>query len=163
MGKCCVAGCGDVDVDYRTQTMKVKGYVLKQGDVITLDGGTGEVIMGEVKTLEPSLDANFERIMKIADTKRRLKVRTNADTPKDAETARRFGAEGIGLCRTEHMFFGADSIDSVREMIIADNREDREGTNAPNDGPPNGRHLDSMGSQTRAEVRSNESDGDQES
>jgi pyruvate,orthophosphate dikinase len=126
MGKCCVAGCGDIEVDYRLETMKVKGYVLKRGDVITLDGSTGEVFLGEVKTIEPKLEGTFERIMQIADRVRRLKVRTNADTPKDAETARRFGAEGIGLCRTEHMFFGADRIDSVREMIIADNKSDRE-------------------------------------
>ncbi|KYG62735.1 pyruvate, phosphate dikinase [Bdellovibrio bacteriovorus] len=126
MGKCCVAGCGEVEVDYRTETMKVKGYVLKKGDVITLDGSTGEVYLGEVKTIEPKLDGNFERIMKIADQVRKLKVRTNADTPKDAQTARNFGAEGIGLCRTEHMFFGADRIDAVREMIIADNKSDRE-------------------------------------
>jgi pyruvate,orthophosphate dikinase len=126
MGKCCVAGCGDIEVDYRNETMKVKGYVLKKGDVITLDGSTGEVYMGEVKTVEPKLDGSFERIMEIADRIRKLKVRTNADTPKDAQTARKFGAEGIGLCRTEHMFFGADRIDSVREMIIADNRMDRE-------------------------------------
>ncbi len=126
MGKCCVAGCGDVEVDYRTETMKVKGYVLKRGDVITLDGSTGEVYLGEVKTIEPKLDGNFERIMQVADRIRRLKVRTNADTPKDAEMARKFGAEGIGLCRTEHMFFGADRIDAVREMIIADNKAERE-------------------------------------
>jgi pyruvate,orthophosphate dikinase len=126
MGKCCVAGCGDIEVDYRNETMKVKGYVLKKGDVITLDGSTGEVYMGEVKTVEPVLDGSFERIMEIADRIRKLRVRTNADTPKDAQTARKFGAEGIGLCRTEHMFFGADRIDSVREMIIADNRMDRE-------------------------------------
>jgi pyruvate,orthophosphate dikinase len=126
MGKCCVAGCGEIEVDYRNETMKVKGYVLKKGDVITLDGSTGEVYMGEVKTVEPKLDGSFERIMEIADRIRKLKVRTNADTPKDAQTARKFGAEGIGLCRTEHMFFGADRIDSVREMIIADNRMDRE-------------------------------------
>lgn len=126
MGKCCVAGCGDIDVDYRNETMKVKGYVLKKGDIITLDGGTGEVFMGEVKTMEPKLDKTFERIMKIADQIRKLGVRTNADTPKDAEVARNFGAEGIGLCRTEHMFFGADRIDAVREMIISDNKTERE-------------------------------------
>jgi pyruvate,orthophosphate dikinase len=126
MGKCCVAGCGEVEVDYNQQTMKVKGYVLKKGDVITLDGGTGEVFLGEVKTIEPKLDADFERIMKIADKFRRLKVRTNADTPKDALTARGFGAEGIGLCRTEHMFFGADRIDAVREMILAESKQERE-------------------------------------
>ncbi len=126
MGKCCVAGCGEIEVDYNQQTMKVKGYVLKKGDVITLDGSTGEVFMGEVKTIEPTLDADFERVMKIADKARKLGVRTNADTPKDAQTARDFGAEGIGLCRTEHMFFGADRIDAVREMILADNKEDRQ-------------------------------------
>jgi pyruvate,orthophosphate dikinase len=126
MGKCCVAGCGDVSVDYATKTLKVKGYVLKEGDVITLDGGTGEIYLGEVKTIEPQLSGTFDRIMKIADGVRRLGVRTNADTPKDALTARNFGAEGIGLCRTEHMFFGADRIDAVREMIIADNTLDRE-------------------------------------
>jgi len=126
MGKCCVAGCGEVEVDYNSETMKVKGYVLKKGDIITLDGGTGEVFLGEVKTIEPKLDADFERIMKIADKTRRLKVRTNADTPKDAQTARTFGAEGIGLCRTEHMFFGADRIDAVREMILAESKAERE-------------------------------------
>lgn len=126
MGKCCVAGCSGIDVDYNTKTMKVKGYVLKEGDVITLDGGTGDVFLGEVQTIEPELSGTFDRIMKIADDRRTLKVRTNADTPKDARTARQFGAEGIGLCRTEHMFFGADRIDAVREMIIADGRDERE-------------------------------------
>lgn len=125
MGKCCVAGCGEVDVDYRTETLKAKGYVLKKGDIITLDGSTGEVFLGEIKTVEPKLDQYFEEIMKIADRTRHLKIRTNADTPKDADTARGFGAEGIGLCRTEHMFFGADRIDSVREMILAESREER--------------------------------------
>jgi pyruvate,orthophosphate dikinase len=126
MGKCCVAGCGEIDIDPRNETMKVKGYVLKKGDVITLDGSTGEVFLGEVKTLAPTLDASFEAVMKMADKYRRLKVRTNADTPKDATTARNFGAEGIGLCRTEHMFFGADRIDAVREMILAENKVERE-------------------------------------
>lgn len=125
MGKCCVAGCGEIDVDYRKKEMRVKGYVLKEGDQITLDGSTGEVFLGEVKTVEPSLDQYFERLMKLADAKRKLGVRTNADTPHDAEVARRFGAEGIGLCRTEHMFFGADRIDVMREMILAEAREER--------------------------------------
>jgi len=125
MGKCCVAGCGDMDVDYRKKELRVKGYVLKEGDKITLDGGTGEVFLGEVKTVEPSLDDYFQRIMKLADTKRKLGVRTNADTPHDAQVARKFGAEGIGLCRTEHMFFGADRIDVMRQMIIAETREER--------------------------------------
>ncbi|AHI05300.1 pyruvate phosphate dikinase [Bdellovibrio bacteriovorus W] len=126
MGKCCVAGCGEAEVDYRNETLKVRGYVLKKGDVITLDGSTGEVFLGEVQTIEPQLDGNFARIMKVADGIRRLGVRTNADTPKDAALAVNFGAEGIGLCRTEHMFFGPDRIDAVREMIIADNKSERE-------------------------------------
>ena len=126
MGKCCVAGCGDVTVDYNKQEMRVAGYVLKKGDVITLDGSTGAVYLGEVKTVEPQLDAVFERIMKLSDQYRTMKVRANADTPKDAVTARQFGAEGIGLCRTEHMFFGADRIDAMREMIVAESKADRE-------------------------------------
>ena len=125
MGKCCVAGCGEIDIDMHKQTMHAKGYILKKGDVITLEGSTGEVFLGEVKTIEPKLDENFERLMKIADKVRTLGVRANADTPKDAQTARDFGAEGIGLCRTEHMFFGADRIDTVREMIIAETKTDR--------------------------------------
>ncbi|MCM2354897.1 MAG: pyruvate, phosphate dikinase [Pseudobdellovibrio sp.] len=126
MGKCCVAGCSEVEVDYTNEQMRAKGYNLKKGDVITLDGSTGEIYLGEVKTIEPKLDGAFDRLMKMADGVRRLKVRTNADTPKDAQTARNFGAEGIGLCRTEHMFFGADRIDAVREMIIAETKSERE-------------------------------------
>ncbi len=126
MGKCCVAGCGEIFVDEKLKTLKAKGYVLKEGDVITLDGSTGEVFLGEVKTLPPELSDSFDRIMALADRKRKLKIRTNADTPKDAQQARKFGAEGIGLCRTEHMFFGADRIDAVREMIVADSTSDRE-------------------------------------
>lgn len=126
MGKCCVAGCADIDVNYTSETMKVKGYVIKKGDIITLDGATGEIYLGEVKTVEPKLDGTFTRLMGMADRVRRLKVRANADTPKDAQTARDFGAEGIGLCRTEHMFFGADRIDAVREMIVADTKNERE-------------------------------------
>lgn len=125
MGKCCVAGCGEIDVDYRKAEMRVKGYVLKEGDQITLDGSSGEVYLGEVKTIEPVLDDYFQRLMKLADQKRKLGVRANADTPHDAEVARRFGAEGIGLCRTEHMFFGADRIDVMRQMIMAETREER--------------------------------------
>jgi pyruvate,orthophosphate dikinase len=126
MGKCCVAGCSEVEVDYTNEQMRAKGYNLKKGDVITLDGSTGEIYLGEVKTIEPKLDGAFDRLMKMADGVRRLKVRANADTPKDAQTARNFGAEGIGLCRTEHMFFGADRIDAVREMIIAETKSERE-------------------------------------
>jgi pyruvate,orthophosphate dikinase len=126
MGKCCVAGAGEIYVDYGKEEMRVKGYVLKKGEVITLDGSTGEVFLGEVKTVEPTLDDHFERIMKLADKYRRLGVRTNADTPADAKTARRFGAQGIGLCRTEHMFFGPDRIDVVREMILAEDTPARD-------------------------------------
>lgn len=125
MGKCCVAGCGDIDVDYRKNEMRVKGYVIKQGDKITLDGSTGEVFLGEVKTIDPILDQYFERIMKLSDKYRQLGVRANADTPHDAKVARGFGGEGIGLCRTEHMFFGPDRIDVVRQMIMAEGREER--------------------------------------
>lgn len=125
MGKCCVAGAGEADVDYIKRELRIKGYVLKEGETITLDGSTGEVFLGEVKMLPPTLDKYFERIMKMADDYRGLGVRANADTPTDAATARRFGAEGIGLCRTEHMFFGADRIDVVREMILADDRQER--------------------------------------
>ena len=126
MGKCCVAGAGEVQIDYNRQELRVNGYVIKKGDVITLDGGTGNVFLGEIKTVEPQLDAVFERVMKLADKYRTMKVRANADTPKDATTARGFGAEGIGLCRTEHMFFGADRITGMREMIVAETKADRE-------------------------------------
>ncbi len=125
MGKCCVAGCGDVQVDYRLKEFRAQGYVVREGDIVTLDGGTGEVYLGEVKTIQPQLGPSFTRLMVIADQHRKLKVRTNADTPKDAATAREFGAEGIGLCRTEHMFFGADRIDWIRRMIVAETLEDR--------------------------------------
>lgn len=125
MGKCCVAGCGDITINYAQKTMKVDGYVLNEGDTITLDGSTGEVFLGIVKTIEPEMDDNFKKIMIFADKFRTLNVRANADTPKDATVARAFGAEGIGLCRTEHMFFGADRIDVVREMILANSRESR--------------------------------------
>jgi pyruvate, orthophosphate dikinase len=125
MGKCCVAGAGEMDIDYKAKTLRVNDYVLKEGDYITLDGSTGEVFLGEVKTVAPSLDENFNYIMSLADKFRTLGVRANADTPLDAIQARKFGAEGVGLCRTEHMFFNADRIDVVREMILADEREER--------------------------------------
>ena len=125
MGKCCVAGAGDAEVNYSKKELRIKSYVLKEGDMITLDGSTGEVFLGEVKTIEPSLTGSFAYIMNLSDKYRTLKVRTNADTPKDSEVARKFGAEGIGLCRTEHMFFGAERIDVMREMIMAEHREER--------------------------------------
>lgn len=125
MGKCCVAGCGDIQVDYRQEQFHVNGYVVKKGDWITLDGSTGEVFLGEVKTIDPVLDDDFNKIMALADKYRQLKIRTNADNGKDASVARQFGAEGIGLCRTEHMFFGSDRIDCMREMIMAESLEER--------------------------------------
>ena len=126
MGKCCVAGCGDIAVNYRDQQFVAKnGTVVKKGDVITLDGSTGEVILGQVPTVQPELTGDFGQLMTFVDKYRRLKVRTNADTPHDAKVARQFGAEGIGLCRTEHMFFEADRIMAVREMILSDDLDGR--------------------------------------
>jgi len=118
MGKCCVAGCGSLNVDYKKQVFSVNGKIVKRGDYISLDGSSGEVMLGQVATVEPSLSGDFATLMEWADEVRKLKVRTNADTPTDAKKAREFGAEGIGLCRTEHMFFGENRIDSVRQMIL---------------------------------------------
>ena len=125
MGRPCVSGAGDVRIDYKANTMTVGGKVLKGGDIITIDGGTGEVMNGAVPTLEANLSGDFAELMTWADSARRLKVRTNAETPHDAETARRFGAEGIGLCRTEHMFFDPSRIMAVREMIVAESEQGR--------------------------------------
>lgn len=119
MGKCCVAGCGSLHVDYTSQTFKVDGKVIKRGEYISIDGSTGEVMLGMVPTVEPGLSGDFAALMEWADEFRKLKVRTNADTPADAKKARELGAEGIGLCRTEHMFFGENRIDSVRQMILS--------------------------------------------
>ncbi|MCW0181615.1 MAG: pyruvate, phosphate dikinase [Zavarzinia sp.] len=126
MGRPCVSGAGALKIDAAAQTMTVMGKVLKRGDVITIDGATGEVMLGEVPTVQPELSGDFSILMGWADSVRRLKVRTNAETPLDAETARRFGAEGIGLCRTEHMFFEADRILAVREMILSSDIKGRE-------------------------------------
>ncbi|GAM08893.1 pyruvate, phosphate dikinase [Geobacter sp. OR-1] len=127
MGKCCVAGCGDLKVDYSSQSFTARhGVVIKKGDLITLDGSTGEVIQGAVATVPPQLTGDFATLMSWVDKHRRLKVRTNADTPNDSRVAREFGAEGIGLCRTEHMFFEADRIMAVREMILAEDLEGRQ-------------------------------------
>jgi len=125
MGKCCVAGCGDVNIVPEQKKFMAKGKVIHEGDYISLDGSTGEVIMGEVGTTSPELSDNFEILMKWADDVSKLKVHANADTPQDATVARKFGAVGIGLCRTEHMFFEADRIDFVRGMILAENPEER--------------------------------------
>ncbi len=125
MGKPCVSGAGSISVDAKARTMTSGGIVLKQGDVITVDGSTGQVLRGRVAMLEPELSGDFSTLMVWADGIRRMKVRANADTPADAEAARRFGAEGIGLCRTEHMFFDGARIVAVREMILADDEAGR--------------------------------------
>ena len=125
MGTPCVSGAGTISVDYKAGTMTAGGEVLKAGDWITIDGSTGEVLKGRVPMVQPELSGDFATLMEWADSVRRMKVRTNADTPHDAKTAREFGAEGIGLCRTEHMFFEADRIMAVRQMILAETEEER--------------------------------------
>ena len=125
MGKPCVSGAGMVKVDYAMEMLTSKGRVFRKGDIITLDGAKGQVLAGNVQMEQPELSGAFGTLMQWADEIRRMKVRTNADTPKEAKAARSFGAEGIGLCRTEHMFFEGDRIRPVREMIIADSEEER--------------------------------------
>src|ERR1700735_1257216 len=125
MGKPCVAGAGSLRVDYQAQTMSGGGVTLKKGDVVTIDGATGQVLAGKVAMREPELSGEFGALMQWADAARKLKVRANADTPADARSALRFGAEGIGLCRTEHMFFDEDRIRAVREMILAEEEKTR--------------------------------------
>jgi pyruvate,orthophosphate dikinase len=119
MGKCCVSGAGSIKVDYKARTLSMNGKAYKEGDFISLNGTTGEVYDGMIKTVDPELSGDFGKLMKLADKKAKLYVRTNADTPNDAQVARDFGAQGIGLCRTEHMFFGDDKIIAMREMILA--------------------------------------------
>jgi pyruvate, orthophosphate dikinase len=125
MGKCCVAGCESIHVDEKGKKFSIGQTVVREGDLISLNGSTGEVILGEAKLVEPKVSGEFAVFMGWADGLRRMGVRTNADTPKDAKVARDFGAEGIGLCRTEHMFFEADRIKAVRQMILADDVEGR--------------------------------------
>ncbi|MCX8083840.1 MAG: pyruvate, phosphate dikinase [Calditerrivibrio sp.] len=125
MGKCCIVGCGAIHIDEHEKVFTVGPHTVKEGDYITINGSTGEVILGKVSLVEPELSGEFAEILSWADEFRKLGVRTNADTPHDSKVAREFGAEGIGLCRTEHMFFEGDRIDAVREMILAHTEEDR--------------------------------------
>ena len=125
MGKCCVSGAGALNIDYKARTVEVDGIVLKEGDFISLNGSTGEVYKGQVETKAAELSGDFAELMQLADKYAKLKVRTNADTPHDATVARNFGAVGIGLCRTEHMFFEGEKIKAMREMILSEDAEGR--------------------------------------
>ncbi|GDX35142.1 pyruvate, phosphate dikinase [Candidatus Pelagibacterales bacterium] len=125
MGRACVSGAGNIKIDYANKLFKVENIEVKEGDVITIDGSTGEVMLGEVKTINPDISGDFSEIMRWADEVRTLKIRANAETPLDSRTARGFGAEGIGLCRTEHMFFDEERILYVRQMILSKTKEDR--------------------------------------
>jgi pyruvate,orthophosphate dikinase len=125
MGKCCVSGAGSLKIDYTQKTMEADGIVLREGDYISLNGSTGDVYLGQIPTQEAELDADFAELMTLADKYSSMKVRTNADTPHDAAVARKFGAVGIGLCRTEHMFFEGMKIKAMREMILAENEAGR--------------------------------------
>jgi pyruvate,orthophosphate dikinase len=125
MGRPCVAGAGGISVDYGARALSAGGRTIRGGETVTIDGATGEVFVGAVATVEPTMSGDFATLMKWADELRRMKVRTNAETPLDAETARKFGAEGIGLCRTEHMFFAPERIGAVRQMIMANDEQGR--------------------------------------
>ncbi len=125
MGRPCVSGSSEIEIDYENNLFKANGLEIKEGDIITIDGSTGRIILGEVKTVKPEISGDFSKLMSWADSFRKLKVRSNSETPLDSKIARDFGAEGIGLCRTEHMFFDGERILSVREMILSKSREDR--------------------------------------
>ena len=125
MGRPCVSGSSEIDINYEQKTFKTSSIEIKEGQIITIDGSTGRIILGEVPTVKPEFSGDFSKLMSWADSVRKLKVRTNSETPNDTKTARDFGAEGIGLCRTEHMFFDEDRILSVREMILSKTQEDR--------------------------------------
>ena len=125
MGKCCVSGAGELEIDYKARTIKVNGYTIKEGDWISLNGSTGEVYLGQVATQAANLDGDFGKLMELAGKYSKMNVRANADTPRDAEQAFAFGAQGIGLCRTEHMFFEGDRIKAIREMILSDDEAGR--------------------------------------
>ncbi len=125
MGRPCVSGSSEIEIDYENKLFKTKNKVIKEGEIITIDGSTGRIIIGEVKTVQPDISGDFSKIMSWSDDFRKLKIRTNSETPLDSKTAREFGADGIGLCRTEHMFFDEERILSVREMILSKTIEDR--------------------------------------
>ncbi|MDD2279550.1 MAG: PEP-utilizing enzyme, partial [Bacteroidales bacterium] len=125
MGKCCVSGAGSIIIDYRARTMTIDKKVYKEGDWISLNGSTGQVLDGKVSTMSATLSGDFAKLMELADKHTRMKVRTNADSPRDSKVAREFGAQGIGLCRTEHMFFEGDRIKAMREMILANDETGR--------------------------------------
>ena len=126
MGRPCVSGSSEIDIDYKNKLFKTKNYEIKEGDVITIDGSTGRIILGKVKTIKPEISNDFSKVLNWADSLRKLKIRTNSETPLDSKIAREFGAEGIGLCRTEHMFFEEERILSVRQMILSKSKEDRD-------------------------------------
>ena len=125
MGRPCVSGSSEIEIDYENKLFKTKEKEIKEGDTITIDGSTGRIIFGKIKTVKPEISGDFSKLMKWADNFRKLKIRTNSETPADSKTAREFGAEGIGLCRTEHMFFDEERILSVREMILSRSKEER--------------------------------------
>ena len=126
MGTCCVSGCGDITINEEAKSFTLGGHTIKEGDYISLDGSTGKIYLGDIKTVDATVSGNFGRIMAWADEFRRLKIRTNADNPRDTKKAIELGAEGIGLCRTEHMFFEADRIPKIRKMILSETVEERE-------------------------------------
>ncbi len=126
MGRPCVSGSSEINIDYEKKLFKTSKHEIKEGDTITIDGSTGRIIIGKVKTVKPEISGDFSKFMTWADTFRKLKIRSNSETPLDSKTARQFGAEGIGLCRTEHMFFDEERISSVREMILSKSKEDRD-------------------------------------
>lgn len=125
MGRPCVSGSSEIDINYENKSFKTSSIEIKEGDIITIDGSTGRIIEGSVATVKPEISGDFSKLMSWADSYRKLKIRTNSETPKDTKTAKDFGAEGIGLCRTEHMFFDEERILSVREMILSKTKEDR--------------------------------------
>ena len=124
MGKPCVSGSNEVKIDYTNKIFKSREHEIKEGDIITIDGGSGKVMLGKVPTVKPDISGDFSKIMSWSDKFRKLKVRTNSETPADTKIARDFGAEGIGLCRTEHMFFDEKRIISVRQMMLSKTLED---------------------------------------